>query len=80
MVGMMFALIGGNFFPLFQMPAFIQKLSALTPNGWALRGFTDIAYDGAKLVNLLPNVGAMAAFVAICGTVAAIRARRITLT
>jgi len=80
MIGMMFALIGGNFFPLFQMPTFIQRLSALTPNGWALRGFTDIAYDGAKLANLVPNLAAMAAFVAIAGTVAVIRARRITLT
>jgi ABC-2 type transport system permease protein len=79
MVGMMFALIGGNFFPLFQMPKFVQRLSALTPNGWALRGFTDVAYDGARLVNLIPNLAAMAAFVAICGTIAAIRARRITL-
>jgi ABC-2 type transport system permease protein len=80
MIGMMFALVGGNFFPLFQMPKLIQRLSALTPNGWALRGFTDVAYDGAKLANLLPNLGAMAAFVAICGTLAAVRARRITLT
>jgi ABC-2 type transport system permease protein len=79
-IGMMFALIGGNFFPLFQMPKFVQHLSALTPNGWALRGFTDVAYDGAKLVNLIPNLAAMAAFVAICGTIAAFRARRITLT
>jgi ABC-2 type transport system permease protein len=79
MIGMMFALVGGNFFPLFQMPKFVQTISALTPNGWALRGFTDVAYDGAHLVNVLPNVAAMAAFVAVCGTLAAIRARRITL-
>jgi ABC-2 type transport system permease protein len=79
-VGMVLALLGGNFFPLFQMPAFIQRVSALTPNGWALRGFTDIAYDGARLVNILPNLAAIAAFVAVCGSVAAIRARRIALT
>ncbi len=78
-VGMVLGLLGGNFFPLFQMPAFIQKVSALTPNGWALRGFTDIAYDGAKLTNILPNVVAIAAFVVICGTVGAIRARRVAL-
>src|SRR5207244_8919478 len=54
-IGMVFALAGGNFFPLFQMPALVQKISALTPNGWALRGFTDIAYDGARAANLVPN-------------------------
>jgi len=32
-VGMMLGLLGGNFFPLFQMGSFIQKVSALTPNG-----------------------------------------------
>jgi len=78
-VGMVLGLLGGNFFPLFQMPSFIQKVSALTPNGWALRGFTDIAYDGAKLANILPNLAAIAAFIVICGTVGAIRARRVAV-
>ena len=78
-VGIVLALAGGNFFPLFQMPVFLQKLSALTPNGWALRGFTDIAYDGAKAANLLPNFAAIAAFVLICGSIAAVRARRIAV-
>jgi ABC-2 type transport system permease protein len=80
MIGTLFALVGGNFFPLFQMPAFIQRLSALTPNGWALRAFTDIAYDGAKVPNLIPNFAAIGAFVVVCGTIAAVRARRITLS
>ena len=78
-VGMTLALLGGNFFPLFQMPAFIKRVSALTPNGWALRGFTDVAYDGARLVNILPNIAAIAAFVVVCGSIGAFRARRITL-
>jgi ABC-2 type transport system permease protein len=79
-VGMMFGLLGGNFFPLFQMPALLQKVSALTPNGWALRGFTDIAYDGARLANILPNIAAIAAFVVICGTVGAYRAKQVAIT
>ena len=78
-VGMVLGLLGGNFFPLFQMPSFIQKVSALTPNGWALRGFTDIAYDGAKLTNILPNIAAITAFIVICGTVGVIRARRVAV-
>jgi ABC-2 type transport system permease protein len=79
-VGMVLALLGGNFFPLFQMPAFLQRVSALTPNGWALRGFTDVAYDGAKLTNILPDVAAIAAFVVVCGTVGALRARRVAVS
>jgi ABC-2 type transport system permease protein len=78
-VGMILALAGGSFFPLFQMPAFVQKVSALTPNGWALRGFTDIAYDGAQAADLLPNFAAIGAFIVVFGTIAAFNARRITL-
>jgi ABC-2 type transport system permease protein len=77
-IGMAFALLGGNFFPIFQMPSLIQKLSALTPNGWALRGFTDVAYDGARAAHLLPNFAAMAAFTLVCGSVALLNVRRIT--
>jgi ABC-2 type transport system permease protein len=78
-IGAALGLLGGNFFPLFQMPKFVQTVSALTPNGWALRGFTDIAYDGATAADLLPNFAAIAAFAAICGGVAVYRARRITV-
>ena len=77
-VGMVFALAGGNFFPIFQMPKLVQKISALTPNGWALRGFTDIAYDGARAKDLLPNFAAMAAFAAVCGAIALLNARRVS--
>ena len=37
------------------MPKLVQRISTLTPNGWALRGFTDMAYDGARASNLVPN-------------------------
>jgi ABC-2 type transport system permease protein len=78
-VGMVFALAGGNFFPLFQMPAMIQKVSALTPNGWALRGFTDIAYDGARAADLLPNYLAIGAIAAVCSVIAFVNAKRIAV-
>jgi len=78
-IGMVFALAGGNFFPIFQMPKLVQKISALTPNGWALRGFTDMAYDGARARNLLPNFAAIAAFTLVCGTIAWFNARRMAV-
>lgn len=80
MVGVGLALAGGNFFPLFLLPDFMQQVATLTPNGWALRAFTEIAYDGATAVDLLPHFGALIAFAAICGGAAAYRARRIVLT
>lgn len=71
------ALLGGNFFPVFQMPEAIQRLSALTPNGWALRGYSDIAYDGATIGDLGPHLLAIGAFAAVTGAIGILRARRI---
>ncbi|MEX2394412.1 MAG: ABC transporter permease [Actinomycetota bacterium] len=79
MIGVVLAILGGNFFPLYLLPDLIQKASALTPNGWALRAFTDIAYDGASLLDLGPHIAALLAFTSICGTVAAFRVRRLTV-
>jgi len=41
------ALLGGNFVGPANAPPLLQRLSLLTPNGWALRGFTAAAVDGA---------------------------------
>lgn len=72
-----FALLGGSFFPLFQMPELMQRLSYLTPNGWALRGYTDIAYDGATLGDLGPHLLAIGAFAVVTLTLGMWRARRL---
>jgi ABC-2 type transport system permease protein len=74
---MTLALLGGSFFPLFQMPALMQKLSYLTPNGWALRGYTDIAYDGAKLADIGPNLLAITAFAVVTLSIGMWRSRRL---
>ncbi len=71
------ALLGGSFFPIFQMPAVMRTLSYLTPNGWALRGYTDIAYDGATLADLGPHLAAITAFAVVTGGLGMWRARRI---
>ena len=73
-----FALLGGSFFPLFQMPELMQRLSYITPNGWALRGYTDIAYDGATLGDLGPHLLAIGAFAVVTLSLGMWRARRLT--
>jgi ABC-2 type transport system permease protein len=40
------SLLGGNFFFISQAPSAMKRLALLTPNGWALRGFTDLATVG----------------------------------
>ena len=40
-------LLGGNFVLISQAPELLRRLALLTPNGWALRGFTDLATGAA---------------------------------
>lgn len=72
------ALLGGSFFPLFQMPELMQRVSYITPNGWALRGYTDIAYDGATLGDLGPHLLAIGAFAVVTLSLGMWRSRRLT--
>lgn len=77
-VSVLLALLGGSFFPLFQMPEVVQRLSVVTPNGWALRGFMDIVYDGAGLGDLGPHLAVMLAFAVVTGAISAVRARSLS--
>jgi ABC-2 type transport system permease protein len=79
MVGVLFALIGGSFFPLFQMPEAIQRISVIAPNAWALRAFNDIVYDGATLPDLGTHLIVILAFTVVTGTIAVVRANRLSL-
>ena len=78
MVTMALALLGGSFFPIFQMPSVMQKASLATPNGWALRGYTDIAYDGATLGDLGPHLAAIGAFAVVTLSLGIWRSRKLT--
>jgi ABC-2 type transport system permease protein len=74
------ALIGGSFFPIFQLPEAVQRVAMLTPNAWALQGYADIGYDGATLGDILPNLGVIAAFAVVMGGISVFRARRIAVS
>ncbi|MFN8039668.1 MAG: ABC transporter permease [Acidimicrobiales bacterium] len=69
MVAFVLALLGGNFLAPGTLPPLFEKLSLLTPNGWALRSFTRIGSAGAGLVDVLPAVGVLVAIGLVCGTV-----------
>ena len=43
---LIFGILGGSFINLEQMPAFVQTLSKITPNAWALDGFTKLGLGG----------------------------------
>lgn len=71
------ALLGGNFVSLDQAPDVLRRLSLLTPNGWALRGFRELTVDGGGLGTVLPAVLAIGAFAVVTLGLAAARSQRL---
>jgi ABC-2 type transport system permease protein len=76
MVAISLALLGGSFFPVHQMPDFLRAVSLATPNGWAIRGFTDLAYEGGGVGSIGTHVAAIGAFTVAMGAVAIVATRR----
>jgi ABC-2 type transport system permease protein len=70
------ALLGGNFVYLAQLPEALQRVSLLTPNGWALRGFVDLVADGGGLATVAAPVAVTLAVGLATGGLALYRARR----
>ncbi|MCQ3938486.1 MAG: hypothetical protein DPW18_15765 [Chloroflexi bacterium] len=57
-VMLIFGILGGSFINLEQMPPIVQTLSRITPNSWALDGFTTLALGGT-LTHLSASVTAL---------------------
>jgi ABC-2 type transport system permease protein len=74
------ALLGGDFFFISSAPSTIKHLALLTPNGWAIRGFTDLATIGGGFGTIVEPVVAILVFSAVVGAVALSLARRAVTT
>jgi ABC-2 type transport system permease protein len=73
------ALLGGNFVFVSVTPPIMQRLALLTPNGWALRGYTDLATTGGGLAIVAVPIVAILVYtlvVAAAATALAPRALR----
>lgn len=57
--------IGGAWFPVSFMPAFIQRISHFTVVYWSVEGFTDVLWAGQSLAGVLPTLGALALMAAL---------------
>lgn len=69
-VAFVLAMLGGSFVPIAQMPDALQRLALVTPNGWALRGFTTLAADGGGVGSILLPLSAILAFAVAAFTLA----------
>jgi ABC-2 type transport system permease protein len=74
------ALLGGDFFFISSAPSTIKRLALLTPNGWAIRGFTDLATIGGGLGTIVEPVVAILVISAVIGAIALSLARRAVTT
>jgi ABC-2 type transport system permease protein len=77
MVGIVFALLGGNFFPLDQLPGPVRQIAMFTPNGRALRAFSDLAALGGGLGSIWPHLVVIGGFGILGMTAGALRMGRV---
>ncbi|MDM7323398.1 MAG: ABC transporter permease [Thermus sp.] len=54
--------LGGCFVPRFIMPEWLRTIGLITPHAWALDAYQDLLLRGYGLREVLPRVGALAAF------------------
>jgi ABC-2 type transport system permease protein len=63
------ALLGGNFVTPGAAPDLLRSLSRLTPNGWSLQAFTDLAAGQAGVGDLAATIAVLAATTVAAGGV-----------
>jgi ABC-2 type transport system permease protein len=75
MFGMVFALMGGCWYPLELFPPAIQNAVKVLPTTWAMQGMLDLVLRGKGLADVLPEAGVLLGFALIFFTVGVLRFR-----
>ena len=75
MFGMVFALMGGCWYPLELFPPAIQNAVKVLPTTWAMQGMLDLVLRGGGLVDILPEAGVLLGFAVIFFSVGVMRFR-----
>ena len=65
MFGMVFALMGGCWYPLEMFPSTIQNIVKVLPTTWAMQGMLDLVLRGGSLRDILPEAGVLLGFAVI---------------
>jgi ABC-2 type transport system permease protein len=69
MVAFVFGIVGGSLVPLSELPPGLLKLSLITPNGWALRGFAELSAGDGNVLDVLPHLAVLFGWAAAGGLV-----------
>jgi ABC-2 type transport system permease protein len=56
---LIFASLGGAWWPLEIVPEFMQRIGHLTPVAWAMDAFRDLLYYGGGLLDIAPELGVL---------------------
>ena len=75
-IALIFAILGGNFLPIQYAPPWLDALSRLTLNRWALDGFIALSLDQAPLADVLSNLAALLGIGALFFALALLRFHR----
>ena len=73
---MLMSAIGGAWFPISLMPAFIQQFSKLTLVYWSMEGFSAVLWAGQSFTQLLPILGILGGITVVVMSVAIWRFNR----
>ena len=65
MFGMVFALMGGCWYPLELFPSVIQNAVKILPTRWAMQGMLDLVLRGGGLQDVVPEAGVLLLFAVI---------------
>jgi ABC-2 type transport system permease protein len=65
MFGMVFALMGGCWYPLELFPPAVQEAVKILPTTWAMQGMLDLVLRGGGLQDILPEAAVLLGFAAI---------------
>ncbi len=63
---MVFCALGGCWWPMYQMPPWLRQLAQLTFTAWAMEGLHDVILRDRGLVDVLPALGVLFAYGALC--------------
>lgn len=58
--------LGGCWWPLYHMPPWLQQVAQLSFATWAMEGFHDVILRERGLLDVLPGVGVLVAYGAVC--------------
>jgi ABC-2 type transport system permease protein len=75
-LGLVLAALGGSMLPLELFPDTIRRIADLTPHAWAYDAFAEIQRRGGTLVDVLPNLGVLAAMALLLASLGAWSLRR----